>query len=447
MQFRPLSKTAEDRLLTAVDDVVQHVQDGLDPTAAVVKSAMSHALPPGHIKHLAYAYNASRSEQQRHSADPAASFPLADPAAALTELYPDTVKTAAALVRETEVDGDYQRPPLWLRERRRYERLTQQPEKQAAAPVDRRDSESMTYQAFAQARDLRRELEEARRQQTASYDQLHAHMDKLASYFEGVYCEPFHEVRRNVELLYGRTGAAIMNHLAARGQCFRKHASLHPLPVDDRREPYATLVAALKAADACLAAQAAYTKIAAELPVRLEGLFAGFTWPAEPDVPGPVLSRQRTTAEKLAAFGAGSAFFNMALARELAGKMPTAKTEDQLLGKATQEVNNPQHEGELRNIRTTSVLNDLMANDEVISGHPPEQVMRAASELMQVAPHIADQSAIMRALLRKQLSAGALDPYDMDSLVKMEGGLKTRDTRPKDMGVLQGMGAGAGGVV
>src|SRR4051812_12633663 len=110
MGFKPMSKEAEERLMTALDDVHDLVADGQHPTEAIAKAAADHGIPPGHVKHMAYAYNAARSEQQRQAEDPAASFPLADPAAALERIYPSQLKTAATEQRATEVSDEYSRP-------------------------------------------------------------------------------------------------------------------------------------------------------------------------------------------------------------------------------------------------------------------------------------------------------------------------------------------------
>lgn len=92
----------------------------------------------------------------------------------------------------------------------------------------------------------------------------------------------------------------------------------------------------------------------------------------------------------------------------------------EMTGKALMQLTDPDHEMGLRNIRAQSVLNDLILNDPVISGHDPADVSLAFNELSELAPSMADSPAAMQALLRKRLEAGYLADFDVKQLMEME---------------------------
>jgi len=69
------------------------------------------------------------------------------------------------------------------------------------------------------------------------------------------------------------------------------------------------------------------------------------------------------------------------------------------------------------------MLHDLLANDEVVSGYDPFEVTNAYNNLSQIAPRTAQHPLAVQAMLRKQLSQGSLDPFEVEQAIKMEGQL------------------------
>jgi hypothetical protein len=92
----------------------------------------------------------------------------------------------------------------------------------------------------------------------------------------------------------------------------------------------------------------------------------------------------------------------------------------------------PQHESNLRNIRMQAMLQDLMTNDPVIAGYDPEETLSAFNEIGEASPRAADQRLVMQTLLRKRLSQGVLDPFEVDQLLGIEGKLRSRDQGRSD---------------
>ena len=86
--------------------------------------------------------------------------------------------------------------------------------------------------------------------------------------------------------------------------------------------------------------------------------------------------------------------------------MPGQVTRD-LETKDLRSLMDPSHDSEIRNIQSEALLNDLLANDDVIKGYDPEEAVDAFNEVSQLAPHAVNTKVIMRDLMRKRLAGGA----------------------------------------
>lgn len=116
----------EELLLGSVEAVVNAVRkDGVHPTKALVKVSGDRQLVPAHVRLVANAYNTGASNHHRENSrslfDKAASIPLADADAALTELYPSEVKSAASVEYENTPSEEYELTPHWLKTARKAE--------------------------------------------------------------------------------------------------------------------------------------------------------------------------------------------------------------------------------------------------------------------------------------------------------------------------------------
>jgi hypothetical protein len=76
----------------------------------------------------------------------------------------------------------------------------------------------------------------------------------------------------------------------------------------------------------------------------------------------------------------------------------------------------------LKNIRASAAISDLMANDDIIGAHHPEDVAMHFNEISNIAPDASTNSSIMRPLLRKRLEGGnaAIDPTDVQQMLDIE---------------------------
>lgn len=444
---QPLTKEAETRIASGLNRVIDLVNAGTAPTDAMVKVATELQLPAGHVPLMVNAYNIGRSEAQRKgSADlfeKVSEFELADAAAVLERMFPTTVKSAGVLAEEAAVSPEYGAPPRFLKDRARREKLAGASAidwamvKTPPAPLPR-DPATAVKRAHSKLVDNKRMLEEARRAAQAQYDTVGALVEKLAVALRTPDAHRFRDVAANATFRFGKTAEALFAHLEKSHKVLAKQASVttvRPHVVQWGASPYREVVEIVAATEAFGRARDHYEKLAAAHDATAGEIARPFL-PAAPER-GSVLGP--SSAEKLAFLGG---LFGSAAGASLGKSVgdtfvrPTEKLQGSMQNKLT----DPQHEATLRNIQTEAMLTDLMANDEVISGYPSQDVVGHFNEISQLSPRATNQSGLMRALLRKRLQQGALDPYEVDMLLKIENGLKTRDN-PSPGGVLNGSGS------
>ena len=87
--------------------------------------------------------------------------------------------------------------------------------------------------------------------------------------------------------------------------------------------------------------------------------------------------------------------------------------------------NYPEHANKIQGIRTRAMLDDLMANDPVISGYERDEVLQAFNHLSELAPQsIMTSNMLTKSLMRKYLEQGQmLDTFDVDQLLGAENKL------------------------
>lgn len=442
-----LSKEAEQRITDALGEVADQVTAGANPNDAIVKVATAYGLPAGHVTLMVNTYNIGRSEAQRKGGsdlfEKAAEFDLADAAVVLERMFPDRVKTAAALHLESAVDAEYSRRPDWA---------ARTPAVKAAAgalpPMATRagvivdtppqlpaDPMFAMKKAYDRAVAIRRQVEAARGEAGHAHDELAAGIAKLAEYFRVPGCQPYPVVRDNVVRLFGKKAEKLMDLVADRvkfaaRQALTKGRLADPVQFD--REPYSFVVGCVKAAEAYLQKQADYEDLEKQAEERTEELLRPFADGPTSDRPGSGGSRSGVLGSYKAA-GLGSAFLGYSLGKTMGvadpSKAPAGPSFDELQAKATTQLGDPTQQAKIRNAQTGAMLSDLMANDEVIAGFHPDEVLSHFNEISQVAPRAAGNEALVRAILRKRLEGGknAIDPYDVDLLLNIENKIKQRD--------------------
>lgn len=429
--MKPLGKDAEELILSAIDKTASYVNDGLDPTQAVIKTAEELNLTPGNINVLVQAYNTGRTGRQREigedTLDKFADFKLADPVAALEALYPSRYKTAAEIRNETVVSLDYAVSPAGMVGRRR-ELLA----KQAAAKVTIPplcpppaplpvDMASLYKQAAGKVQRMKNQIEEARREKHAAYDRLAGRVDDLAHYFRLTGHEPFGWFRKQAELLHGDEAAAVCDYLVKSHPQLAKQADDGKL----RRAvgaPFDMLGRVLTLIDEFNVKEAAHADLEAKLPAFEQETLRPFAPP-----PSYItLDEVTKEAVQLGPFGYGMAGgAGKGIFDSIANSMSAPNTD--AVNRVIKQLSDPQHEADLRNVRLQSMLQDVMTTDPIVSGYPAEEVSNAFNELNVMAPRLAEQPGVLGPALAKRLQQGRLSEFEIDQLLSSENKLKQRD--------------------
>ena len=462
--MRPLSKEAEEKIVSALNQVIDLVNDGVSPTDAIAKVASAEKLPAGHINLMVNAFNIGRSEAQRKGSsdlfEKVSEFELADASQVLERMFPAVVKSSGVLERDEAVSSQYSTAPRFLLERAKRQKLahatrvidwSMTPKKPDPLP---RDPHTAVKRAYARLVDHKRLLEETRRAAQHFFDEANGMIEKFAEYMKRPQAPLFREVRENAVIMFGEKAAALLDRLAKVHRVLTKQSALgRNDPIDGACEAVGKILDKIESFEL---ARKAYDKVAAEHEKVAEKIVRPFVsvFPKH----GSVIDSLSTKSASEDQGSSNRASADSSLMHPLAAKLTSgmfSATRD-VLGSSLSgladsfssppsllqqrlksHITDPQHEAQLRLIQTEAMLHDLMANDEVISGYDPNEVIEHFNEISQLAPRASNQEGLMRSLLRKRLQTGAFDPYEIEMLLKIENSLKLRDN-PVSGGVLGG---------
>lgn len=437
--IKKLSKETEARLVSGLEKVSDLVNTGTHPTEAIYKIASELSLPAGQVKLMVHGFNNGRTLGQIRNGsslnEKAADFDLADASEVLDRMFPGEIKTAGEQHNATSVADDYTLPPTYWMQR------AQQAAKQAAAkqvvlpPMTDKKAEYPAYRDKDKQRLLADRQAHIKAAADAKLKKINAgyvaigKLAELQQYFATPDCIPFPEVRDNAVLVKGAAAERLFKKLST--PRLEKQASHNAQPADWTSKPYSLVAECIKAAQEFSQAAARQRQAEKEATEKSAEALAPFCQPSGPRViTGSVWEDQSQTKEAgtMGGIAAGSIISQGArgLIDRLGGTPP-----EKLVEKQVQELSDPSHEAELQTIRTQAMLNDLMANDPVISGYDPEQVIDAFNQLSQMAPRVANQRMMAQALLRKYLEqANAMDMYDQTQVLGAERELSRMENVP-----------------
>jgi hypothetical protein len=420
--MNPLSKEAEEKLVKAMDQVTDLVQSGQSPNEAIIKVATQEHIPLGHIHLMVTSYNTGRSEAQRKACeDPlekSAEFEMAELSPVLERLYPDSLPLPGQIKQALSTSSDYLKPPT---KPTRFTRGGKYITAPANVPKGEKVELKTAIRKEGQLQRAERAYEEARLAAQNSFDAVNLSVSKIASYMRLNTAPPFDEVKENSEILFGEKAAKLMDYIAKRNLVLTKKASISGGGrVDVEVEPYRTIRFCLQQVGEHIRLKAAYDEAEQAYDKEKKAYFQSVSRP-QPE-PGSV---DELFFRKEAFLGSmiGGALTGAASqkAREMAAKKPDPAAQ------AALKLKDPQQEAEVRNAQTQAMLSDFLANDEVISGHDPNEVLAHFNELSQLAPRATSQQGLMRSLLRTRLQTGSMAPFEIETLLKIENALKERD--------------------
>jgi len=434
-----LTKESEERISAALSEVAALTNKGYAPNDAIVKVASTRKVPAGQVRLMVRAFNNGRSigHLRTHDtlAEKAAAFELADASEILERMFPSEIETPAQQKAAAAIADDYKLSPRgWLR--RRAEAITRTTLREKVASAD--NSQDMpSYpeephragkQAMSKLHDLRREHQRVKDAAMHACYKVAEDVNAVGDYFRRPDAQHPDEVGKNAELVLGASAGRLVKHAADMNKSVKYPPARGPHAVSWDEAPYSLIKTALHSMADFAKRRAELDAFEKELPEKRAETLAPFGLSPETDViTGSVWDNQSQTKQAVSLLGLGLAGAVGGSARGLANKM-APKTKEDLIQEKLQELGAPDHEDRLRAIRMQTMMHEMMASDPVISGYDPAAVMEAYNHLSEVAPKAMQQRVMAQALLRKYLEqASAIDPFDVDQMLDVEGKLTNRD--------------------
>lgn len=440
-----LTPQEEEQMVCAVKRAVALVDDeGMEPDAAIEKVARDEMYGPGQIRFLCAGYNTGRQNCQRLSntnvLDKLASFPLADATNVIKSIYegPSPAEKKAA----DRVHDDYLAPPTWLAdEDRRTAALAPLPggvEKTAAAAAPVTPAKSLTRQLADVDRE-KRAADEAGTNAAKAEDRVRGHVYELVQYFKKYANErlPFNFVEKSAEMYQGAVIKPLMDLIYDGAGLTEKRAD-DSLPVSRQpirwdRMPFSALRDCMKyARDVHIhrQAQIKHVEKTAQLKEAVLLPFVGATANPSPASTSRLAGSPLYSEKVAGIFGTPA---GLAVGSMLGRAFNDVPSKDKLVDDAANDLDDPAHQNEIRKIRTQAMLTNMLSDaDDPISGHDPDEVLRAYNELSAMAPQTADQPAALRPLLRRRLE-GHTEPFEAKELTEIEKGLTQSKSNPSIM--------------
>lgn len=434
-----LTRASEERLRQGAEQMVDRIeQDGLAPTAALVKTAQDLSLPAGHVELLCRIYNIGAAETHRKQAqdlsEKLASFPLADAGLALEELYPAKVPSPAAVKEASALSGDYDRPPPLHPSRRNpfaevdLQAAWRKLDKRAAPePPPAYRPHSASDQALYRCQDLERACRESRSLALYEREKTAQALGRLCDYFQTSGAVRIDLVKEAARHHLGEEAFELLCRLGKVRPSLKSAAvqsRWSRVDVDSLR-PEAKPLSLVKAAAQCAARaleahasaqgheQALLNESSALLNPHLSHSYG---------VLGPSLRKAAGIGDFIET--ALGSTMGMEIAKRLPGGRDVANQQEAVYKKLT----DPDQEAELRNARLTATVSRLHSSDPILSGYPLEQITHVANGIGQISPRALESEELLRSLMRKHVQQGSMDPYEIDTLLKIEKGLKMRDS-------------------
>lgn len=434
-----MSEADERRIFKAVEKAIGLVNDGSTPDDAIYKVASDGRFMPQVVQRMVESYNQSKTLshiQNSSSEEKAANFPIANSTKILERMYPDSV-TPPAEKQAAEFRPDF----YGRRETINFNKV--------AAPVvqiprlkvtqyspDVRDLENRAWNKRA---GLSKKAEYAKGNARFKFYELTKLAEEAGQYFNMVYHKPFAEVETQMIRHHGQLGKSAMDMVYHFGQ-LREARSAEKVSNGSGQVKAAWFVRSQEPYPAIanlIDASIKFHKLASEYGQAANELedFEKTSGAAIPEKRGPELpldSFLGSRVKEASGLVPGGDTLQRAggLGLSLLGINP-AKSEDSARRSAVSEVYDPIHESKLQGIKMQAVLNDLLSNDEFLSGHDidPHQVTTAYNQLAELVPSVAQQPVLVRGLLRHIVNQkGVMEPFEAQQATQIEKHLRGVNT-------------------
>lgn len=425
-----LDKTAEERLMGLLKSAKHDINGGTSPTEAIFKVAQANSLTPPFVQRMVEAVNtALQLEHLKLASDRRAeSFPLANAEDIIAKMYPDEIISPATKAAAVYAPACYDKKET-TNFNVKVAKLTgvradygiKPPEPYAPDPLEKSSSVICRYNL------LNKQAEEAVSYAKGRHEDLVRGIHKVAEYFSNSYHTPFAEVEERVFAQHGENGKLIMDLVHDVCRVKEKRAVLKEQLVrayPESQDPFHAISDLVN--KAAHIGECGNGIVSAELAARafarqhnMTDKFAHLYEDAPANKNSDDLTEITVPFEKAAIDPA-----TIALVGGM-NLMGLKEPSDSLRRDASLAASDPTHESELQSIKVKSMLNDMVSNDPVLSGHDPHEVFNAYNSLASMSPHAAQQPALMRGALRRMLQQeGVMEPFEAHQMGQIERGLR-----------------------
>ena len=416
-----LSPVFQRKLLRSVEKIAKLVDEQrMNPSDAVAKVAVAEKLSDQHVPVLVQAYNTGQQAEVRaKSAGDGLSqfqiFPVADTTKVLQLLSQGSgpVRKTAAPLSTTCFDAP---PPSTLGVPVGTGTGLQKTAR-AAAPQGPREPEvaRLAHPSLAiksAEMKLQQHLSSRRQTMAGLQEKLAAAYERLAKYFRSRQSVPAAEAAYATSQRLGKLASVAADYFAE-----GRRSPLLSRPFNASEMPYCEFSQIAKMSQEYAEAQDEVAQLQA-LAYRHDLLRPRVTKTAAKQ---PVAGDEVVVASTQKHANLFNPILSAATGSSVASMMTGARKDrdEDLVDDYQSALSDPQHQAELRSLETQATLADLMRNDEVVAAHSPEEVAAAYNEISSLTPALAGQTASLRPLLRRQLSADGLEAFDVEQALKM----------------------------
>lgn len=412
----------ERRLLGCLDNAVSFVSKGASPDEAIAKSVKEANLNCDSVPLLVQAYNVGCQTYHREkSAGQGTGYLMSEHPIARVEnveslLFPkaSSILEGRKAAAHSGVSGDYALPPV--RGKRPVLTKAASATAPAAAPTKPCDPYLHMNQLMQAKASADQAVKSLKLKLIASHDELQTKLAAVKTWCrKNSHLVP--ETEWNATQLFGQGVKEIFDYaaigLTGMGRA-EKRAYSSRSGVDVTKEPFTLIKAALNKAIEYIQDEITVKEACEKIECEVSKTIP--FGQKKPEEKSAVLAGNATAScvpsRKAAFLGfTPGDIFGQQIGDTLKGP-PTADVVKGMIDK----INSPSHDAEMRSIHSQAMLNDLMSNDEVISGHDPHDVINAYNEISQLTPHMSGNYAVMRSALRKYLTGGEIQPFEAQQL-------------------------------
>jgi hypothetical protein len=411
-----ISEAQENQLLSAVRGAIAQTNGGVDPNDALAKEASAHNYGPDFVNRMVEMYNTSRTLahlKQASGPGRATDFDLADASSVLEKMF-------SVNSRSDDISGGEMGKAANFMKVQQYEDSEPAFEKAAAY---RPDGVAKFQKVLNNVRDIEQRISNLATKKAEAELARDDALSKAASYFRTQGHTSFEDVDAHVQSLYGGLGKMAMDVIwetveGLRGEKRAEDLSIPRVMPRQMPAPYNHIADFLNHTTSMLKYAHRTDDAKQELDELKSALKGRVKQATSPFVP-------MGAAQMLSQVVGGTPLD------------PAAKDKAELVGLAT--ASDPAHENRLRSIKAEADLQDLMAEDPVISQYDPSDVVDAFNELSRLSPSAGTQPIIMRGYLRRLLESSpdvagrVLEGHEAAQLAEIDKNIRPQKEGLKDV--------------